>query len=186
MGPQLRIRIKLPMPLAPAMPNLLLTTRSGWSELAVVPLLLHTLSPTDTATLMLALRTLLPLAQPRPSREWRSSQLFRAARTCLATLPLRRTLVDAQMRLVLRLLPGAAVRLSSLSAQRPPATPQPARMRRSKGRSGCFPQPDFLSVLAVVGVSSCYKRGSGTCDASHFPLIMCLCLILINVLPMCY
>merc|ERR1739848_198920 len=107
----------------------------GWSELAVVPLLLHTLSPTDTATLMLALRTLLPLAQPRPSRVWRSSQLFRAARTCLATLPLRRTLVDAQMRLVrLRLLPGAAVRLSSLSAQRPPATPQPARMRRSKGR----------------------------------------------------
>merc|ERR1711985_123950 len=80
-------------------------------------------------------------------------------------------------------LPGAAVRLSSLSAQRPPATPQPARMRRSKGRSGCFPQPDFLSVLAVVGVSSCYKRGSGTCDASHFPLIMCLCLILMNVLP---
>merc|ERR1711924_172149 len=185
MGPQLRIRIKLPMPLAPAMPNLLLTTRSGWSELAVVPLLLHTLSPTDTATLMLAL-TLLPLAQPRPSRVWRSSQLFRAARTCLATLPLRRTLVDAQMRLVrLRLLPGAAVRLSSLSAQRPPATPKPARMRRSKGRSGCFPQPDFLSVLAVVGVSSCYKRGSGTCDASHFPLIMCLCLILMKVLPMC-
>merc|ERR1711959_103058 len=63
-----------------------------WSELAVVPLLLHTLSPTDTATLMLALRPLLPLAQPRPSRMWRSSQLFRAARTCLATLPLRRTL----------------------------------------------------------------------------------------------
>merc|ERR1711924_479677 len=32
------------------------------------------------------------------SRVWRSSQLFRAARSCLATLPLRRTLVDAQMR----------------------------------------------------------------------------------------
>merc|ERR1712224_639558 len=52
----------------------------------------------------------------------------------------------------LRLLPGMAVRLSSPCAQRPPATPQPARLRRSKGRSGCFPQPDFLSVLAVVGV----------------------------------
>merc|ERR1711924_481735 len=168
-------------------PNLLLSTRSGWSELAVVPLLLHTMGPTDTATLMLALRTSLPLAQPRPSRVCRSSQLFRAARTCLATLPLRRTLVDAQTRLVrLRLLPGTAVRLSSLSAQRLPATPQPARMRRSKGRSGCFPQPDFLSVLAVVGVSSCYKRGSGTCDASHFPLIMCLCLILMKVLRKFY
>merc|ERR1711985_111462 len=69
-------------------------------ELAVVTLLPHTLSPTDTATLMLALRTSLPLVQPRPSRVCRSSQLFRAARTCLATLPLRRTLVDAQTRLV--------------------------------------------------------------------------------------
>merc|ERR1711924_382044 len=51
----------------------------------------------------------------------------------------------------LRLLPGPAVRLSSLRAQRSLATPQPARLRRSKGSSGCFPQPDFLSVLAVVG-----------------------------------
>merc|ERR1712224_1099789 len=126
---------------------------SGWSELAVVPLLLHTLFPTDTATLTLALRTSLPLVQPQPSRVCRSSQLFRAARTWPATLPPRQTLVDAPTRLVwLRLLPGMAVRLSSLRAQRPPATPQPARLRRSKGRSGCFPQPDFLSVLAVVGV----------------------------------
>merc|ERR1739848_100257 len=82
----------------------------------------------------------------------RSSQLFRAARTWPATLPPRQTLVDAPTRLVwLRLLPGTAVRLSSLRAQRSLATPQPARLRRSKGSSGCFPQPDFLSVLAVVG-----------------------------------
>merc|ERR1711959_827893 len=128
-----------------------LNTRSGWSELAVVPLLLHTLFPTDTATLMLAWRTLLPLAQPLPSRVCRSSQLFRAARTCLATLPLRRTLVDAPTLPVrLRLLAGMAVRPSSLRAQRPPATLQPARLRRSKGRWGCSPQPDFLCVLAVV------------------------------------
>merc|ERR1712072_1449525 len=32
----------------------------------------------------------------------------------------------------------------------PPATLQPARLRSCKGSSGCFPQPDFLSVLAVV------------------------------------
>merc|ERR1711924_241777 len=120
--------------------------------LAVVILLLHTLFPTDTATLTLALRTSLPLVQPQPSRVCRSSQLFRAARTWPATLPPRQTLVDAPTRLVwLRLLPGTAVRLSSLRAQRSLATPQPARLRRSKGSSGCFPQPDFLSVLAVVG-----------------------------------
>merc|ERR1712057_22756 len=131
--------------------NLLLSTRSGWSELAVVPLLLHTLFPTDTATLTLALRTLLPSVQPRPSKVCRSSQLFRAARTWPATLPPRRTLVDAPTLPVrLRLLAGMAVRLSSLRAQRPPATLQPARLRRSKGRWGCSPQPDFLSVLAVV------------------------------------
>merc|ERR1712094_163958 len=68
--------------------------------------------PNGYCTLMLALRTSLPLVQPRPSRVCRSSQLFRAARTCLATLPLRRTLVDAQTRLVrLRLTwnGGAAV-----------------------------------------------------------------------------
>merc|ERR1739847_192624 len=69
-----------------------------------------------------------------------------------SNLPPRQTLVDAPTRLVwLRLLPGTAVRLSSLRAQRSLATPQPARLRRSKGSSGCFPQPDFLSVLAVVG-----------------------------------
>merc|ERR1711977_68039 len=150
--PQRLIRVSGRTPLAPALATLLLSTRSGESELAVVPLLLHTLFPTDTATLTLALRTLLPLVQPRPSRVCRSSQLFRAARTWPATLPPRQTLVDAPTRLVwLRLLPGTAVRLSSLCAQRPLATPQPARLRRSKGRSGCFLQPDFLSVLAVVG-----------------------------------
>merc|ERR1712188_358478 len=148
--PQRLIRLK-PEPellLAPAPAILLLNTRSGWSELAVVPLLLHTLFPTDTATLTLALRTLLPLVQPRPSKVCRSSQLFRAARTWPATLPPRRTLVDAPTLPVrLRLLAGMAVRLSSLRAQRPPATLQPARLRRSKGRWGCSPQPDFLSVL---------------------------------------
>merc|ERR1711924_430377 len=73
-------------------PSVLLSTRSGWSELAVVILLLHTLFPTDTATLTLALRTSLPLVQPQPSRVCRSSQLFRAARTWPATLPPRQTL----------------------------------------------------------------------------------------------
>merc|ERR1712094_158460 len=138
-------------PLAPAPSTLLLSTRSGLLELAVLPLLPHTLFPTDTATLTLALRTLLPVVQPRPSRAWRSSQLLRAARTWPAILPPRRTVVDAPTRLVrLRLLAGTEVRLSLLRARRSPATLQPARLLSSKGRSGCFPQPDFLSVLAVV------------------------------------
>merc|ERR1711959_684772 len=145
------IRVLGRTPLAPALATLLLSTRSGWSELAVVPLLPHTLFPTDTATLTLALRTLLPSVQPRPSKVCRSSQLFRAARTWPAILPPRRTVVDAPTRLVrLRLLAGTEVRLSLLRARRSPATLQPARLLSSKGRSGCFPQPDFLSVLAVV------------------------------------
>merc|ERR1711977_734766 len=113
----------------------------------------HTLFPTGTATRMLALRTLPLLAQPRPSMGWQSSPLFRAVRTCLVTLPLRPTLVVVPTRLVRpRLLPGAVLRLRSSRAQRQPVTRLPARLRRSKRRPGCFPQPDFPPVVAIVWV----------------------------------
>merc|ERR1739848_682809 len=140
---------------APAQATLLLITRCGWLELAVPlgGLFRHTLFPTGTATRMLALRTLPLLAQPRPSMGWKSSPLFRTVRTCLVTLPLRPTLVVVPTRLVRpRLLPGAVLRLRSSRAQRQPVTRLPARLRRSKRRPGCFPQPDFPPVVAIVWV----------------------------------
>merc|ERR1712017_539 len=91
------------------------------------------------------------LVQPRPSMGRQSSPLFRAARTCPATLPLRPTLVVVPTRLVRpRLLPGAVLRLRSRRAQRQPVTRLPARLRRSKGRPGCFPLPEFLFTFAEV------------------------------------
>merc|ERR1711924_503168 len=57
-----------------------------------------------------------------------------------------------------RLLPGMVVRLSSRCAQRPPATRLPARLRRSKGRPGCFPQFDFLLLGQLVWVFELLQR----------------------------
>merc|ERR1712094_74891 len=149
--------VSLPVPLqgppphrecAPALDTQLLRTRFGWSKLAIL-LLPNTLFPMHTAMPVLALRTLPPLVQPRPSKVRPSFQLFSPARTCLPTLLLRQTLVDAPTRLVqLRLLPGTVVRPSSKFAQRPllywELLLETARIRSRSSRTGCFPLPEFL------------------------------------------
>merc|ERR1712072_833582 len=91
---------------------------------------------------------------------WQSSPPCRAARTCLPTLPLRPgTPVVVPTRLAWpRLPPGMVVRLSSRRAQRPPVTRLPARLRRSKGRPGCFPQFDFLLLRQLVWVFELLQR----------------------------
>merc|ERR1712072_951378 len=137
-----------------------LTARCGWLESAVVQLLLHTPFLTHTATPTLALRTSPPLVPMPPSMGWQSSPPCRAARTCLPTPPLRPgTPVVVPTRLAWpRLPPGMVVRLSSRRAQRPPVTRLPARLRRSKGRPGCFPQFDFLLLRQLVWVFELLQR----------------------------
>merc|ERR1712188_9947 len=145
---------------APARPQMPLSTRCGWLELVVVLLLLRTPFLMDTATPTLALRTSPLLVLLPPSMGRQSSQPCKAARTCLPTLPLRPgTLVVVPTRLAWpRLLPGMVVRLSSRYAQRPPVTRLPARLRRSKGRPGCFPQYDFLLLRQLVWVFELLQR----------------------------
>merc|ERR1712078_179802 len=122
--------------------------------------------------LTLALRTLPLLVQPRPSKVWRSFQLFSPARTCLPTLLPRQTLVDAPTRLVqLRLLPGMVVRPFHrvLKDQRGSTNRLHGGGAEGAARDASFCLSSFLLSLKC-GFSSCYKCGSGTCDTSHFAL----------------
>merc|ERR1712072_778631 len=140
--------VSLPVPLqgppphrecAPALDTQLLRTRFGWSKLAIL-LLPNTLFPMHTAMPMLALRTLPPLVQPRPSKVRTSFQLFSPARTWLPTLLPRQTLVDAPTRLVqLRLLPGMAVRPSSPSARTNAGQQVDCTAAELKGQLGMLP-----------------------------------------------